>query len=186
MQKAEKLSRMRGKKAKAQNKIKTVRFDLPQLISAYTASGKKKAHKKAILDALEQCPLIVPISAQNIEDTSLVYISKQAYALCGVKIIPYVMMADKQALLPEEENEAQRQGVMVKTVLSKTKTCIPVFADFKSAQQVFGTNEIFGIFTLKNIITHISHNDAVKGIIINPMSLNLKIDKEELMPPASE
>ena len=172
--------RIRGKKHKAKYKIKTVRFDLPQLLSAYAASGKKKAHKKEILEALECSPLIVPISAENIEDTSLVYISKQANALCGLKIIPFVMMADKQALLPGEENEALRRGVMVKTVLSKTKTFVPVFADFKAAQQVFGTNEIFGIFTLKNIVSHMSHNDSVKGIMLNPMSLNLKIDKEEL------
>ena len=157
------------------------RFDLPQLISAYSASGKKRARKKELMEALAYAPLIVPISVLNYTDTSLVYVSKQAYHLCKAKIIPFVLMADKQALLPDDENQALREGVMVKTVLNKGKTYIPVFADFKTAKQVFGTNELFGIFTLKNIVSHLSHNESVQGITINPMGINLKIEKNELL-----
>ena len=157
------------------------RFDLPQLISAYSASGKKRARKKELMEALAYAPLIVPISVLNYTDTSLVYVSKQAYHLCKAKIIPFILMADKQALLPDDENQALREGVMVKTVLNKGKTYIPVFADFKTAKQVFGTNELFGIFTLKNIVSHLSHNESVQGITINPMGINLKIEKNELL-----
>ena len=169
-----------GAKEKKQSEKTAVRFDLPQLISAYVASGKRKAHKKEIVGALSAAPLIVPIHASNIDDADLVYISKQAYEMCKTKIIPFVMMEDKQALLPGNENAALRAGVMVKTVLNKGKTYIPVFADFKSAKQVFGQNETFGIFTFKNISNHIAHNDSVEGITVHPGTLNIKIDKEEL------
>ena len=169
------------KAAKADPRKPAVRYDLPQLISAYTASGKKKARKKELIEALPHCPLIVPISAQEYDDPTLVYVSKQANALCGIKMIPFVMMADKQALLPGGEDEALRQGVMVKTVVNKSKTYIPVFGDFKSAEQIFGTGETFGVFTLKNILTHLSHNESVQGITVNPISVNLKIDKEEFI-----
>lgn len=168
-----------GAKENKQSEKAAVRFDLPQLISAYVASGKRKVHKKEIVDALPAAPLIVPIHAHNIDDADLVYISKQAYEMCKTKIIPFVMMEDKQALLPGEENAALREGVMVKTVLNKGKTYIPVFADFKSAKQVFGQNETFGIFTLKNISTHMAHNESVAGITIHPGTLNIKIHKEE-------
>ena len=167
-------------KEKKQSEKAAVRYDLPQLISAYVASGKRKSHKKEITGALAAAPLIVPIHANNIEDADLVYISKQAYEMCKTKIIPFVMMDDKQALLPGDENASLREGVMVKTVLNKGKTYIPVFADFKSAKQVFGQNETFGIFTLKNISTHIAHNESVEGITVHPGTLNIKIGKDEL------
>ena len=177
-----KLKRRRAAAAKeAPASDKKARYDLPQLISAYSASGKKKARKKEVMDALASAPLIVPISALNYTDASVVYVSKQAYALCKAKIIPFVLMEDMQALLPDDENRALREGVMVKTVLNKGKTYIPVFADFKTAKQIFGTNELFGIFTLKNIVSHLSHNESVQGITINPMGTNLKIEKDALI-----
>ncbi|MBR0413847.1 MAG: hypothetical protein IJI67_02100 [Clostridia bacterium] len=154
-------------------------YDLPQRISAYAAAGKKKAIKKEILAVLPDCPLIVPISAANIESDKVVYISKQAGVLCGDKIVPFVLMADKVPLLPGEENSEQRQGVMVKTVVNRGKTYIPVFADFKTAVRIFGTSEKFGVFTLKNILSHISHNESVQGITINPGEVNLKLTKED-------
>ncbi|MBQ6380459.1 MAG: hypothetical protein IJJ41_02515 [Clostridia bacterium] len=159
---------------------RAVDLDLPQMISAYTASGKKKAIKKEMLKRLPNCPLIIPISAENLDNGKFVYISKQANALCGEKIIPFVLLADKFPLLPAQENEQKRKGVMVKSLVNKTKTYIPVFSDFKTAAQVFGTEEKLGVFTLKNVLTHIANNEDIYGITINPGSTNIKISKEEL------
>ena len=155
-------------------------FELPQLVSAYSASSRKKAIKKELVSALPSCPLIVPISAVNMEDNRYVYVSKQAAALCGERIVAFVLLAEKFPLLPGEENSEQRKGVMVKTVMNQSKTYIPVFSDFKTAAQVFGTKEKFGIFTLKNILNHMERNPSVAGITINPGAVKLKLTKQEL------
>ncbi len=155
-------------------------FELPQLVSAYSASSRKKVIKKELVSALPSCPLIVPISAVNMEDNRYVYVSKQAAALCGERIVAFVLLAEKFPLLPGEENSEQRKGVMVKTVMNQSKTYIPVFSDFKTAAQVFGTKEKFGIFTLKNILNHMERNPSVAGITINPGAVKLKLTKQEL------
>ena len=156
-------------------------FELPRLISAYAVAGRKKAKIKAeIIEKLSLSPLIVPITALHYQDSSIVYISKRAYKLCGKKILLYTALADKTALTPEEDNKALREGVMVKTVVNRTKAYIPVFTDFKTAEQLCGTKETFGVFTLGNLLSHIRASETIEGISINPGVANLKLSAAEL------
>lgn len=162
---------------------KSAEFDLAELISAYSAAaGRKKAKiREQILQKLPYCPLVVPISAQNFDDSDLVFVSKQAVVLCEDKTEPFIALAGKKALMPFEENKQLRQGVMVKTVVNKGKTFIPIFSDFKTAKQIFGENEKLGVFTLKNLISHISRTKVIEGITVNPGAVNLKFSLEDLV-----
>ena len=158
----------------------TAFFELSSLVGAYSVAGRKKSKLKSeIINTLPFSPLIVPITAAEYDNPELVYVSKQCYKLCGEKIIPFTMMSDKEALLPTEENEGLRKGVMVQTVVNMGKAYIPVFSDFKSAAQIFGANEKFGVFTLKNLLTHISSSETIQGITINPGTVNLKLGEND-------
>ena len=158
----------------------TAFFELSSLVGAYSVAGRKKAKIKGeIIKALPFSPLIVPITAQEYSEAELVYVSKQCFKLCGDKIIPFTLMSDKTALLPTEENASLRKGVMVQTLVNKGKAYIPVFSDFKSAAQIFGANEKFGMFTLKNLLTHISSSETIQGITINPGTVNLKLTEKD-------
>ena len=155
-------------------------FELAQAVSAYMAAGRKKAKQKELIIAkMPNCPLIVPISAENYSDSALVFVSKKAAALCGNKITAFTALADKIPLLPGEENAEAREGVMVKTVVSRAKAYIPVFADFKSAEQAYGKQEKFGIFTLKNLLAHINAAQTIEGLSLNPSTVNLKLFAED-------